>query len=46
VGAVHQQLTKRGHHYAKWVYGAASADTITNHGVLEFMQSENNIIIF
>ena len=39
VGAVYQQLAKRGYHYAKWAYGVASADSITGNGALEFMQS-------
>ncbi|WP_239372963.1 hypothetical protein [Snodgrassella gandavensis] len=42
VGAVYQQLAKRGYHYAKWAYGVASADTITGNGALEFMQAVAN----
>jgi hypothetical protein len=39
VGAVYQQLAERGYHYASWAYGVESADTITGHGALEFMQA-------
>ena len=39
VGEVYQQLAKRGYHYAKWVYGVASADSITGNDALEFIQS-------
>ena len=42
VGAVYQQLAKRGYHYAKWAYGVASADSITGNGALEFMQAVAN----
>ena len=42
VGAVYQQLAKRGYHYAKWAYGVASADSITGNGALEFMQTVAN----
>ncbi|WP_239325261.1 hypothetical protein [Snodgrassella gandavensis] len=48
VGAVYQQLAKRGYHYASWAYGVASADTITGNGALEFMQAvakEHNHIL-
>ena len=36
---MYQQLAKRGYHYAKWVYGVASADSITGNDALEFIQS-------
>ena len=42
VGAVYQQLAKRGYHYAEWAYGVASANTITGNGTLEFMQTVAN----
>ena len=42
VGAVYQQLAKRGYHYAKWAYEVASADSITGNGALEFMQAVAN----
>ena len=42
VGAVYQQLAKRGYHYAKWAYGVASADSITGNGALKFMQAVAN----
>ena len=42
VGAVYQQLAKRGYHYAKWAYGVASANIITGNGALEFMQAVAN----
>ena len=42
VGAVYQQLAKRGYHYAEWAYGVASANTITGNGALEFMQTVAN----
>ena len=42
VGAVYQQLAKRGYHYAKWAYGVASSDSITGNGALEFMQAVAN----
>ena len=42
VGAVYQQLAKRGYYYAKWAYGVASADSITGNGALEFMQTVAN----
>ena len=42
VGAVYQQLAKRGYHYAKWAYGVASSDSITGNGALEFMQAIAN----
>nr|WP_279032510.1 hypothetical protein [Snodgrassella alvi] len=42
VGAVYQQLAKRGYHYAEWAYGVASANTITGNGALEFMQAVAN----
>ncbi|WP_367466065.1 hypothetical protein ABW387_02955 [Snodgrassella alvi] len=42
VGAVYQQLAKRGYHYAEWAYGVASADSITGNGTLEFMQAVAN----
>ena len=38
-GEVYLQLAKRGYYYAKWAYGVESADTITGHGALEFMQA-------
>ena len=42
VGAVYQQLAKRGYHYAEWAYGVASANTITGNGALEYMQTVAN----
>nr|WP_279119268.1 hypothetical protein [Snodgrassella alvi] len=42
VGAVYQQLAKRGYHYAEWAYGVASADSITGNDALEFMQAVAN----
>ena len=42
VGAVYQQLAKRGYHYAEWAYGVASANTITGNGALEYMQAVAN----
>ncbi|PIT61553.1 hypothetical protein BHC47_11710 [Snodgrassella alvi] len=42
VGAVYQQLAKRGYHYAEWAYGVASANSITGNGALEFMQTVAN----
>ena len=42
VGAVYQQLAKRGYHYAEWAYGVASANSITGNGALKFMQAVAN----
>ena len=42
VGAVYQQLAKRGYHYAKWAYGVVSADTLIGNSALEFMQAVAN----